>query len=88
MEDKRIEEGKYSFEEVERLRYLRVMRKSGEEREMETKGKIMSTNGTFHANKKLLESKILRKKANLSVTQDNNETLTSKCSRNNDNDQK
>src|SRR3978361_2237095 len=64
-EDERIRIGGFSFEVVEKFKYLGVV--VSNTRETEIEAKIQSANRAFHANRKVLKSKILGKKTKIKM---------------------
>lgn len=59
--------GSFEFEKVEKFKYLGVTITSTGDRRKEIEEKIISTNRAYHANKKLLKSKILSKQTKLNI---------------------
>ena len=67
LETREIKIGQYNFEEVDKFKYLGVTISSQGDRRTEIKEKIVAANRAFHANKKLLKSKVLRKETKMKV---------------------
>src|SRR3978361_1936150 len=66
-EGERIRIGGFSSEVVEKFKYLGVMVSNTGVRETEIEAKIQSANRAFHANRKVLKSKILGKKTKIKM---------------------
>jgi len=64
---KKIRIGGYTFEEVEKFKYLGVIITNKCEREAEIREKIITTNRIFYANKRLLKSKTLSKSSKMKI---------------------